>query len=134
MKTFKHKQLGRLAIEEKIIMWEWKNKMYGIKKIDSRQTFYTYPELIENSSDREEVVEKDWINDAFNMFWWFAYYETPDSSKDIFRKSIEKHAPKQKKFTRDEVSRAMNWNIDQINIVKYFLEQYNLYSPEWKHD
>lgn len=119
MKTFKHKQLGRLAIEEKIIMWEWKNKMYGIKKIDSRQTFYTYPELIENSSDREEVVEKDWIDDAFDMFWWFAYYETPDSSKDFFRRSVEKHAPKQKKFTRNEVRERISREVKLRTNIDY---------------
>lgn len=57
-------------------------------------------ELIENSSDREEVVEKDWISNA-----WKEYEECwTTNGYEEFREIIGKHVPKVKKFTRDDVT------------------------------
>jgi hypothetical protein len=66
-------------------------------------------ELIENSQDREEVVEtKDWIDDVYDEYQRAVPAECINSDEWYrmkMRKAIEKHAPKQKKFTKEEVGK-----------------------------
>ena len=65
-----------------------------------------YKELIENSQDRKEVVEKDWIDKAFDSAYQLKENNTYEGEmRDKFREAIEKHCPPlQKKFTKEEIS------------------------------
>jgi len=59
-------------------------------------------DLIENSQDREEVVESDWIYDIIKDLQNNSRELDEESAKEI-RQAIEKHAPKEKKFTEEEL-------------------------------
>lgn len=96
--------------------------------------FIIYKELIEDSQDREEVVEKSWINDARDMFR--RRWPTWQDEKD-FRDAIEKHAPKVKKFTRDDVTNRKHAqdkseleNMTLSDMICTFLRDHNILSGE----
>ena len=93
MKTYKHKTLWWIARQdntERYYTFDWDVKYYFPTK------------LIENSQDREEVVETDWIDDAIADYDVSEY--NTDKRKYNLRKAIEKHCPpKVKKFTRDDI-------------------------------
>lgn len=80
-----------------------------------------------SSQDREEVIEKDWISNAwkeYEEFWTTNGYEE-------FREIIEKHAPKLKKITKKEVWDFFrnNWYNPTIQWNTYwFLKEHNLLS------
>lgn len=91
--------------------------------------FMMYPELIENSQDREEVVEKDWIDDVMRDI-------AKIDDKAQFRKILEKHAPKVKKIRKSEVQ---GWYVEKHPILIYgtsvlptlnFLEEQNLLADD----
>jgi hypothetical protein len=70
--------------------------------------YYHHPELIENSQDREEIVEtKDWIDELYNhiddlhnrcgkMFML---------ENDEFREAVTKYAPKVTKVNQKEIDK-----------------------------
>ena len=130
MRKFKHSTLGWIAEEEKVLREE-EERMYQIKKPTSKQSFYVYPELIEWCSDREEVIEDDWISNAwkeYEEYWTTNRYEE-------FRGIIEKHAPKQVKFTKKEfidffMLYRQNETTLRTEIVFDFLRQHNLLDEE----
>lgn len=105
MKKFVHKTLWREAKEKNIRFEQEKQRMYLVKRPNSKQWFYIHPELIEWCDERKEFVEKDWITNARDEYWILNKRNT--DAKQDFREAIEKHAPKVKKFTEQEVQR---WN------------------------
>lgn len=95
MKKFRHKTLWWIAqerIDNKYRVFVWKNGL-EMDVVD-----WIPKELIENSQDREEFVEKDWIGDIL-----LEYNKDSFLNCERMRKIIEKHAPKVKKFTEEEV-------------------------------
>ena len=78
-------------------------------------------QLIENSSDREEIIENDWISqcveEIFEYQRWFPYEDEPDYVS--IRKIIQKHAPKQKKFTRNEVRERISREVKLRTNIDY---------------
>jgi hypothetical protein len=103
MKTYKHRSLWWIAKKNPYssnFLIEWKTVddcEDPISPLDIR--------LVENSQDREEVVEKDWIDDARKYHCNIRGYDESklDKHKTYFRQAIEKHAPKEKKFTEEEL-------------------------------
>ena len=73
---------------------EWENK-YVVEN-----SFRFPEELLLNSSDRQEVVEKDWVSKVIDMYNQ-SYFN--QSEEERLRKCIELHAPKQKKFTKQDI-------------------------------
>jgi len=65
---------------------------------------YVHCNLFVDSQDREEVVEKDWIDhcvfDIHKRCENSKYRKTP---RHIIRREIEKHCPQVKKFTRQDI-------------------------------
>lgn len=124
MKTYKHKKLWWEATEEELFLEEWKSIMYGVKKTGSKQTFYAYPEIIENSQEREEVVEKDWISqciDEYNTLSRIAYKLDNGRVPTVdLKRIIEQHAPKQKMFTREEVEYLKSYATPNDEYISYY--------------
>lgn len=124
MRKFKHSTLGWIA-EEKT------NGDYRIYKqekwLQKDIMDFVHCNLFVDSQDREEVIEDDWISNAwkeYEEYWTTNRYEE-------FRGIIEKHAPKQVKFTPADFS----YMIEEINFkncfeVKNFLKQHNLLDEE----
>lgn len=98
MKTYKHKTLWWIAEKSNERPYHYKLKFED-------EIEYVRSDLIENSQDREEVVEKDWIDDARKYHCNIRGYDESklDKHKTYFRQAIEKHAPKEKKFTEEEL-------------------------------
>lgn len=139
MRKFKHRTLGWIAKPYKDN--ELYPDCYQIVKDPKEDTamvssqwwgvieyFIVYKELIENSQDREEVIEKDWkqkIIDDTNKYWVLE-----------LRNIIEKHAPKQVKFTRDNIQKWYNNypSMDGTKMVRDFLKDHNLLDeePQWE--
>lgn len=129
MKTYDHKTKKFFAEKDD------KSAVYTIRDTMARFIGKFPPELIENSSDRELVVEKDWVSKVCEE-----YEEIMKSmsvmyvvSSDSLREIIEKHAPKQKKFTRDDVEEAVEKiGYNARSAVKEwlytFLKEHNLLS------
>lgn len=89
-KVFKHKTLGWIAEVSNATFYKVSNWTLFISM--------TPKELIEDSYDWEEFVERNYVDEVFEImgdeYWW-------DISKEgikNFKKEIEKHAPKQKVF------------------------------------
>lgn len=94
--------------------WNWityfpKEWVYWNDKYDWKTSKYKiYPAVLFYL--REEVIEEDWIDDVIDNIWDLDDTEYPCISqnptwwknKEIIRKLLEKHAPKQK-FTKKEV-------------------------------
>ncbi len=124
-KVFKHKTLGYIAkhrndLEELWLDVEvWKNATYEIP----RDIFFA-------DTNREEVIEKDWITFLFeNLDHWHKYED--------FRERVLRFIPKQVKFTKKEVWDFFrnNWYNPTIQWNTYwFLEEHNLLSEdtEWE--
>ena len=124
MRKFVHKTLwwiaeektsGDYRIYKQHAMWLEKNIMDWV-----------HHSLFIDSQDREEVIEKDWITFLFeNLDHWYKYED--------FRERVLKYAPKQKKFTRDEVCKWSNkayfdWAEERYLID--FLKEHNLLSKD----
>ena len=137
MKTYKHKTLWWSA-EIDWLRWRVKNDVdvyFEWLTFQSNYAIQIPTILIENSSDREEVVEKDWIDDARQKFRESAYREEPHLSKNVFRTVIEKHAPGTKKFTRDEIIAFYSEGLPKthwqhIDWAVQFLSKHNLLSTD----
>lgn len=121
-KTYKHRTLWLVAKE---YVRSWRFSVY--QKNDD----WTEVEIASNVialliwSDREEVVEKDWIDKL--------YSEIPSlNDKELFRRYVEQHAPKQKMFTREDVySTIRMWDKTiEAKIVIQFLQAHNLLSSD----
>lgn len=100
MKKFKHKTLWWDAKETEHEMENY----YWVFKIWKKIGTPVFKELIEADSNREEVVEKDWIDDAITDYDVSEY--NTYKRKENLRQAIEKHAPKERKFTREDID---NW-------------------------
>lgn len=122
MKTYKHRTLG--WIYERL--GDNYNPVVNQTHNWPMMPFSIIPELIENSQDREEVVEKDWIDEARSGIKCI-------TTKETFREAIEKHAPKQKKFTIEEIQDFTKDYVFESQIMDYivwFLDKHNLLSFE----
>ena len=132
MKKFKHKT--RLFTAERV-----RDGIYRIiRREESGFGVYDVPNtIIEWCSDREEVVEKDWINICLarirKMWWWFWI---PWAENEI-RKILEQYAPKEKKFTDTDISKFAKEkaiDFDQEILVRgtleLFLKEHWLYLIE----
>lgn len=98
MATYRHKVKWTIATEK------WLN--YEIEITNSPSSWYTcvLPKwIVENSSDRELVEERDWIDDVIDFYWMIAKADDREDTKKYLRIAIEKHTPKQKKFTKNEI-------------------------------
>ncbi len=126
MKTYKHKTL------------------WWIAKLDSRATRYevhhsewnfhlVHPSIIENSQDREEIVENDWVDKVLEEFWRYTYYWNTYETRLVLRNAIENHTPK---FTEESIlewMRDIYTNSERnvvFNEIRYFLKNNNLL--KWK--
>jgi len=118
MKKFKHKTIWWIAERSESNWWD-----YVIA--NTLDVSWLPKELIENSQDREEVIEKDWIWKAFDEFW---------NNETEFRQAIEKHAPKLK-FTINDISNYTNlrnspyWTVEYV-AIRDFLKDNNLLSSD----
>lgn len=128
MRKFKHRTLDWIA---EGCFYDKDDTLLAVSEKDNDTAVRAVPKkLIENSQDREEVIEDDWISNA-----WTEYEEcwTTNDDKD-FREIIEKHAPKQLKFTIDDVKERYNKQksygfLGEV-AIRYFLEDHNLLSEE----
>ena len=131
-KTYKHRTLG--WIYERL--GDNYNPVVNQTHNWPMMPFSIIPELIENSSDREEVVEKYWVEMCVDEIFEYQRWRPWDEPDYVsIRKIIEKHAPKQKKFTNSEVFKFWQDNRnDRTSIgtivwcVNLFLKQNNLLS------
>ncbi len=89
MKTYKHKRLWWIAEQDQ-----------DIKSIFRATNSELEEEYLKDSQDREEVVESDWIENFANEINYKFDWDMED-----FRNILEKHAPKVKKFTKEEVGK-----------------------------
>lgn len=126
MKTYKHVKLWYVATKID-------KKYYWVDEWQKNAKLLVWAEYIEWSNGREEVVEKDWIDDARQKFRESAYREEPHLSKNVFRTVIEKHAPGTKKFTRDEIIAFYSEGLPKthwqhIDWAVQFLSKHNLLS------
>jgi len=125
MKTYKHKTLWWIAEIE-----DFNKPLCKYKTLDS-DWIVIHRCFISSDSNREEVVEKDWIErfaDEVNyQFDW---------DMEDFRKILEKHAPKQKKFTDEYVWDFVRRHSNPENEVcvrwtlEIFLNENNLLSSD----
>lgn len=130
MKTYKHKTLwwyAKKRIDDDYRIYVWKNW------IEMEVMDFVKKELIENSSDREEVVEKDWIRLVFEEILWREMVDEK-SWLIMWRQAIEKHAPKQK-FTRDDLrernKQPLRWFTPvDMQSCEMFLKDNNLLSSD----
>lgn len=128
-KVFKHKTLWWIANFDDILNW--------IYKIENKEAYnYIDKQLIENSQDREEVIEKDWIDKCIDEIH-NNDIRTDDEKeiRKIIREIILKHAPNQQMFTYNDisdfaVSKSKDYN-QEMTIrwtLEMFLKQNNLLS------
>lgn len=136
-KTYKHKTLWWIAIKEEKEKYKWQYAIFNwwdfaVKERNDNpakqpdRVYMMYPELIEWSNDREEVVEKDLVYDARLLYCDFQNIAVECSAKDSFRLAIEKCFPIQKKFTEKEVEEYY-WERSRrqtIDIVCRFLKEH----------
>lgn len=130
MRKFVHKEKWSIAT--------LKENYYCITTTDDDPLSWRYiipKRFIEQQPDvREEVIEQDWIEDAFKCYR--NQYENNVFSEIYninFRYACEKYAPKVRKFTRDEVCKWSNkayfdWAEERYLID--FLEEHNLLSKD----
>ncbi len=127
MRKFKHKTLWWIANFDDILNW--------IYKIENKEAYnYIDKQLIENSQDREEVIEKDWIDKCIDEIH-NNDIRTDDEKeiRKIIREIILKHAPNQQMFTYNDisdfaVSKSKDYNQEMTVrwILEMFLKQNNL--------
>ena len=93
-KVFKHKTLWWIAEKEETLIW--------ICKIQDKNDYnYIDIKLIEADSNREEVVENDWVDNIIEGL------QVNKAFSAQYREIIEKHCPPLlKKFTREDID---NW-------------------------
>jgi len=137
MRKFKHKTLWMIAEQNNdFSYWD-----YVIESIDANYSRWSKaypdlrvvrtipPELIENSQDRQEVIDRDWISNA-----WKEYEECwTTNGYEEFREIIKKHVPQANKFTKKEVWDFFrnNWYNPTIQWNTYwFLKEHNLLSED----
>jgi hypothetical protein len=116
-KVYKHNTTWRTAELNK----DW---WYEVKHSEGNFHF-VHPRLIEGCSDREEVVQKDWVDQARDFFW--RKWPTWQDEKD-FREAIALHAPKVKKFTRADLKGMMPYisTQDRITVIDFLKENWLL--------
>lgn len=137
MKTYKHKTLWWSA-EIDWLRWRVKNDVdvyFEWLTFQSNYAIQIPTILIENSSDREEVVEKDWIDNAWLLYCDFQHIAYDCLAKNSFREAIEKYAPKTKKFTKDEIIAFYSEGLPKIHWqhidwAVQFLSKHNLLSTD----
>lgn len=124
---------------------------YVIESIDANYSRWTQaypdlrvvrtipPELIENSQDREEVIEKDWIDEVRENYQQLCWVYSTD--KMWFRKAIENNAQKQQMFSYNDisdfaVSKSKDYNQEMTVrwVLEMFLKQNNLLSTDDDND
>lgn len=120
-KVFKHKTLWWIANFDDILNW--------IYKIENKEAYnYIDKQLIENSQDREEVIEKDWIDKCIDEIH-NNDIRTDDEKeiRKIIREIILKHAPNQQMFTYNDISDfavSKSKDFNQEMIVRWTLEMF----------
>lgn len=155
VKTYKNKILPYEATKDggrwQYILWKIDSKNERMKfhhwtgvdyshilewKIVERYTVID-AELIENSSDREEVVEKDRISKCVDEIFEYQRWRPWDEPDYVsIRKIIEKNLPWQYLFTQYKFTPAdFSKMIEEINFknyfeVKNFLKKHNLLSSD----
>lgn len=128
MKKFKHKVTWRETVwtteKDKIwcfIVWE-----------EGTSCWFLPEKLVECDPNREEVVEKDWISKCVDEIFEYQRWRPWDEPDYVsVWKIIEKHAPKEKKFTVREIDKYgnKNWKSGfEISNVVSFLQDHNLLS------
>lgn len=130
MKTYKHK---RKWYKASYLSWYGE---YVIK--DWEDQICILPVwVVEECDNREEVVEKDWIDDVIiylkRLWWKFQMYWCEQEFRDV----LEECTPKVKKFTDTDISefaKARATNFDQEVMVRgtleLFLKKHWLYVRE----
>lgn len=108
-KTYKHKTLWWIATDARLLI-----TTYEVKKLDWG-IIYVDKELVE--TDREEVIEKNWIDDSVEEFYKLWWKFTDEKDLKEFREILEKHAPKQKKITEEQFKKVAsdnNWGYTSL--------------------
>lgn len=129
-KTYKHKTLWLMAVQDQ------KDPSGNYTYSENWISYTIRKNIIENSSDREEVVEKDWISKLRVDLEEFVARNGYFTYEDMFRASIEQHAPKQKKFTDEYVWDFVRKHSNPENEVcvrwtlEIFLNENNLLSSD----
>lgn len=124
MRKFKHKDTWEI-ITQTNENWDYMfNAMLANKNYADRH--YHFPKrVIENSQDREEVIEQDWIDELIQEL------EVAKCFQWKYRQAIEKHAPKIKKFTREDVEEFVWWDRPVAYLaIRDFLQKHNLLSSD----
>lgn len=126
MRQFKHKTLWWMAEHFNTWVVEW----YKISDKKWLLVFWDEWTSKENLIELwfEEVVEKDWIENVITELVKLDRDMMPQEREEV-RRAIETHAPKTKKFTRQEVREIQLklYNEDYMNIYEV-LESLNLLS------
>jgi len=132
MRKFKHKTLWMIAEQNNdFSYWD-----YVIESIDANYSRWSKaypdlrvvrtipPELIENSQDRQEVIDRDWIDELHNDL----FYVGKEISLGILREAIEKNAPKPKKFTIEYIKEwsKKHQRINTKNLEEFLQEHWLL--------
>lgn len=103
MKTYKHKNKEWYAQEQR----EPRSTKYNFCVNNE----YSLPEeFFIDSNDREEVIEKDWIEELYDNLMC-------DDDYCDFREIVEKYAPKQKKITEEQFKKVAsdnNWGYTSL--------------------
>lgn len=139
MRKFKHKTLWMIAEQNNdFSYWD-----YVIESIDANYSRWSKaypdlrvvrtipPELIENSQDRQEVIDRDWIDELHNDL----FYVGKEISLGILREAIEKNAPKPKKFTIEYIKEwsKKHQRINTKNLEEFLQEHWLLSEDtEWE--
>lgn len=110
MRKFFHKTLWRIATDIR-----WSVATYEVKKCDW-SIIYIDKELVE--TDREEVIEKDWIDDISDYYLnelisrgieWIIH-------KDILKDAIYEYLPTCQKVTNKQTNRKILWKTYRPNV------------------
>ena len=142
MRKFKHRTLGWIA---EGCFYDKDDTLFAVSEEDNDTTVRAIPKkLIENSRDREEVIEKDWIELCVEWIGALEDIEYPCISenptrwknKETIREIIEKHAPKQVKFKRHDIQKWYNNypSIDGTRMLIDFLQDNNLLEEPCQHE
>lgn len=125
-KTYKHKTLPCVAMRH-----EDENTVVSMVQVNLFNKSIIRPvKDIENSSDRIEVVEKDWILKTIDEYKELSnrVWRVPEED---FEKILRKNAPQVKKFTREDVEEFVWWDRPVAYIsIRDFLKTHNLLSSD----
>lgn len=128
MKTYKHKTLWWIAEIE-----DFNKPLCKYKTLDS-DWIVIHRCFISSDSNREEVVEKDWVEMCVDEIFEYQRWRPWDEPDYVsIRKIIEKHAPQVKKFTREDIGKWSREITERpviicsfVDALQEFLKEHNL--------